>query len=111
MFSSLMKHAEYLHYFKERMFRGEKISRVTSNEAFHENLAFANDYFEVVKLDSFRNIQASLFQFSTSWPVKFILRGINVRQLPETFFSRVKPSRKCTKSRETFSSRTFVPIK
>ena len=111
MFSSLMKYVEYLHYFKKRMFRGEKISRVTSNEAFHENVTFANDYFEVVKFDSFRNVQASLFQFSTSWPVKFILLRINVRELPETFFSRVKPSPKWTKFQETFSSRKFVPIK
>ena len=56
MFSSLMKYVEYLHYFKGKKFRGEKVSRVTSNDAFHENLTFANDYFEVVKFDSFWNI-------------------------------------------------------
>ena len=37
-----------------------------------------------------RTIEANLFQFLLSWPMKFILREINFRLFLQKHFSRVK---------------------
>ena len=58
----------------------DKLFRVTSNDAFHENLTLANGYFKWYHLITFRYIQANLFQFSSSWPLKIISCGINIRK-------------------------------
>ena len=47
---------------EEKNFR-DKFSKMSSNDAFHENLTFANDYFKRQNLIIFRHIQTNLFQF------------------------------------------------
>ena len=66
---------------------GDKLSRMTSNNTFHGNLNSASDYFNLI---IFRHIQASLFPFSSSCPLKFISRVINFSEFLQRYFSQVK---------------------
>ena len=47
---------------------------MTSNDAFRKCLL------EMIRFDNFRQIQANLFQFSSSWPFALISGGINFHQ-------------------------------
>ena len=75
-----------------RNFR-DKLLRMTNNDTFHKKLIFVNDYFKWYNLIIFRHIQASLFQFSSIWPLKFILRVITFREFLHNIFAGQEGSR------------------
>lgn len=57
---------------------------MTSNDACRKCLL------EMIKFDNFSHVQPNLLQFSSSWPLELILRGINFRQFLQKHFSRNK---------------------
>ena len=87
----------------------DKLSQMTSNDAFRENLTSANDLFRWLKL-IFLGILKQIC--SSSWPLKFISLGINFRDIYENIFHgsnflRICP--KLAKITKLFTHKTFSP--
>ena len=87
----------------------DKLSQMTSNDAFRENLTSANDLFRWLKL-IFLGILKQICL--SSWPLKFISLGINFRDIYENIFHgsnflRICP--KLAKIAKLFTHKTFSP--
>ena len=91
-----------------RNFR-DKLSRMTSSDAFRENLTSAYDLFKWLK-SIFLGILMQICL--SSWPLKFISLGINFRDIYENIFHGSNFLRICpelAKIAKLFTHKTFSP--